>query len=397
MTPQHIIWPHENCISREQLIAYREGKLAAEELRIVEEHVIDCPLCSDAFDALMLHETPVLVKELNEIHIRNPYVSSDMKPSDKTGLKVVSRTHNKGAKKRNWWWAAAAALFMGLGAYSVYSIVYEEKNTIAKNTEVPTDETKKGTYSDKNKEVNEEIVQLNVPLDSTLNLADDNKEIKAKPSATKSKETIVAANDEKSKIIVSAPEIVSKNESKSSNIEESNVASTIEPPSPVSDNNEAPIKNSDVAYQDYNAAPKLESEREEVLSKKKSSIGLKKDNARNVSPVTSNQMSYPANKDNNNYQSNIEVLNSVKEEKRIADYDEGMKAFNERDYAKSITYLERALAKAKRREYDDIAYHLAEAYMKVGNTSKAEALYQKLASSKKYGTEARKRLPASKK
>lgn len=40
----------DKCLSREEILKYKAGNLSGEELRRVEMHIIDCPLCSDAVE-----------------------------------------------------------------------------------------------------------------------------------------------------------------------------------------------------------------------------------------------------------------------------------------------------------------------------------------------------------
>ncbi len=55
------------CISVEVIEFYYENKLSEEETRLFEEHISNCPLCSDAFDAYEPDKKQEIRKNLNEI------------------------------------------------------------------------------------------------------------------------------------------------------------------------------------------------------------------------------------------------------------------------------------------------------------------------------------------
>jgi anti-sigma factor RsiW len=46
------IFQVSNCLGREELRAYLEDPISAEDRRRVENHLLDCPLCSDALEGL---------------------------------------------------------------------------------------------------------------------------------------------------------------------------------------------------------------------------------------------------------------------------------------------------------------------------------------------------------
>ncbi|HMT29950.1 MAG TPA: hypothetical protein PKD91_11780 [Bacteroidia bacterium] len=48
------IFTETGCIKRDLLLRYRDGALSSHEKYEVEKHLVDCPLCTDALDGLML-------------------------------------------------------------------------------------------------------------------------------------------------------------------------------------------------------------------------------------------------------------------------------------------------------------------------------------------------------
>jgi tetratricopeptide (TPR) repeat protein len=48
------IFQHSDCLTLEQLTAYAEERVSAEERFVIEKHLVDCELCSDALDGFAL-------------------------------------------------------------------------------------------------------------------------------------------------------------------------------------------------------------------------------------------------------------------------------------------------------------------------------------------------------
>ena len=62
------IFDKGTCLTQQQMLDYLDGKLSAEESRVVEEHVSGCELCSDALEGLanLKHkeQLPVIVQQI---------------------------------------------------------------------------------------------------------------------------------------------------------------------------------------------------------------------------------------------------------------------------------------------------------------------------------------------
>ncbi len=69
------IFTNTNCLTEEQIIKYNSGELSGEELRSVEEHIIDCPLCSDALEGAEKLSAETMKKDFaylkNEVQINS--------------------------------------------------------------------------------------------------------------------------------------------------------------------------------------------------------------------------------------------------------------------------------------------------------------------------------------
>jgi uncharacterized small protein (DUF1192 family) len=64
------IFQHSDCLTPEQLLAYAEDRTSSEERFVIEKHLVDCELCSDALEGLaVLSKTSNLqdrIKVLND-------------------------------------------------------------------------------------------------------------------------------------------------------------------------------------------------------------------------------------------------------------------------------------------------------------------------------------------
>ena len=59
---------HQDCIPEEKLLNYIEGKLSPQDANSVEQHLLECELCSDALEGLkLLHpeKARAITAELN--------------------------------------------------------------------------------------------------------------------------------------------------------------------------------------------------------------------------------------------------------------------------------------------------------------------------------------------
>lgn len=94
------IFADSNCLTPEQLTAYAEGNISPDALQIVERHLIDCPLCSDALEGIALMADP---SELPEIitDLQQKIATAAQAPSEKKKIFFLNRQ-----------WLAAAAIVL---------------------------------------------------------------------------------------------------------------------------------------------------------------------------------------------------------------------------------------------------------------------------------------------
>lgn len=118
------IFSETDCLSSEIFIAYAEGRLEADEKYLVEKHLLDCQLCSDAFEG---------ISSLKD--------KSKLKPA----LEEISKKidgYSKGRKTRVIYFdfrmrmAAAAVLlvFVGVTFLFRYYLVKQDKEMVAQRT-----------------------------------------------------------------------------------------------------------------------------------------------------------------------------------------------------------------------------------------------------------------------
>ncbi len=81
---KNILPDSKTCLTYEIIAAYHENKLSAEDMRKVEEHIIDCRFCSDAFDGYEFTERETFEKDMKEI---NSKIDSRLKK--KSSLKIM--------------------------------------------------------------------------------------------------------------------------------------------------------------------------------------------------------------------------------------------------------------------------------------------------------------------
>lgn len=61
------LFPKTGCLSQAALVGYAEGTLSQAEMRNVELHIADCPLCEEALDGILLAGTSEFTAMANEL------------------------------------------------------------------------------------------------------------------------------------------------------------------------------------------------------------------------------------------------------------------------------------------------------------------------------------------
>lgn len=107
------IFTHTNCISREEFKEYINNSLVQEERTALENHLLDCPLCSDAYEGLSAN--PGILRSLPE----NWMTTSIVKDHKLTTVKSTSFIDKS--------WFRIAASILSLTILTIIVIEYKNK------------------------------------------------------------------------------------------------------------------------------------------------------------------------------------------------------------------------------------------------------------------------------
>lgn len=411
MTNFSNIWTQSNCLSKSQLIGYIHQTLDRDEVYLVESHLNDCQICSDALDGLMEEDLEITQQNIGAIKSHVEERINELLPKEKstftanqTTKKTITNTSStlsSSSGKYRWLVAASVLAIVALGGYSVFSFIKSQDQQLAQNK--TSGDTKDAEYNKPDISNDHEITTLKVnpPDENTappLDSKDEKKERKEDltstikpPTQTTSFKTVPPAPapvqvQKTPDAVKDAPqqverEAIAKTENESSNDLEKNIQPT-------------------QGMSNYMEDKKTyKPQQEEVVAKSRSKVGMS--NSKQI-PAAQNakELSYPQQNDNNNYsnqtsnQTYDDVYNSKKTNAKteLSDYEKAMQAYNKGDFKESIRYFERALKSASGTQKEDIQYQLAQAYLKTGKENKAEQLFEILATGTKYKNEASQQL-----
>jgi len=397
------IWTPSSCISQSQLLNYIRQNLDRDEVYLVESHLNDCPICSDAIDSLMEVDIQVTEQSLTDIQSEIEQRIFDRHPVTKSTPIVrmpfmETEQHKpviviKSTNRYRWMVAASILLFMGLGGYSIYSFIKSQDHQLAHQTtagnlkpvdyQKPIDTDANEIRQIKSKPpINQPDVVASTP--ASTHQEPSFKSIPIEPQSPARAEQSANQNVAKRESVATANDVAiqSPSNTKQSRDEQEQMA--------------APISQAN----DYMEDKKVVEAYKEALVKKSSSVGLS-----NSKPAAfnqrSNQLTYPhqsnnANQDNS-YQlaETIEAKNSKasKDTKQPQDnYEIALQYVNAGDYKNSIPYFEKALKNSQGNAKEDIQFQLAQAYLNAGMNRKAERLFETLAAGIKYKAQSEEKL-----
>ena len=378
------IWDQSRCLTNKQLLAYLQQTLEREEVYLIESHISNCNICSDALEGLM--ELPIsdIEKQVHGIKeaTENSIAETHTKPTTKTVLTAhASKVSGKQSyfQVKKWLVAASILLIVGLGGYSVFSYIYEHSRNLAKNEPSisKTNEVKEVPTSNDATELS----KLDLPITDTTTVQHTNPIASSKIITPKTvQESAVSKDENKAEYIEpnSAPENLSPADKP---IEE---VAKQEPSKPL---------------EEYISNQRGEITPRKTMSKKSSAYGMSNspNNDKNITTGYKNQTNtYPSQKEAKNVDqellSTTTVTNKTNESEDMSYYELGMQAYSQGNYKQSITYLEEALEEADKSNREDIEFQLAKAYKKTGKRAKANRLLEKLAKQSKYQKEASEEL-----
>jgi hypothetical protein len=378
------IFQHSHCLRKEQLLGYVNQTLEKEDISIVENHISDCDICSDALDGLFNANLSIVEKDLTQLKDEfdaklRAYHKDDPKQENDRNNPLVLIVSKK--RKLNWIAAASILLIVGLGGYSVFSYIQNQKHEMAMKSDSKSS-LQDVAIHENGSDQDREIIKIEVKpeaLAPVKNFVNKDK-IETKTLVAKLKKAEVAKT------------AIANKEDKDNSIFPSTSESAQEAvAAPIA----APVTNIDVNINDntgnYAETEKI-AEREKAITAIAPTGKMKK--ATNVNQNANNQLSYPKQESSNNYSNNnhdakyIESVNLSKSEQRNedgnSDLQDGIQFYNNGKYRKSIKALESALANANVTNREDIIYYLGLSYAKQGDTEKANTYFALLRTSNKY-------------
>lgn len=104
--------PEENCLSQDELFRYIDGKLSPAAMHAAEKHMLDCDLCSDAFEGLQL------VRNREKASAFIPPAAKTEPEPEKESDPVILPLYRKPA----FWYSAAASVILVLGVITVMKL-----------------------------------------------------------------------------------------------------------------------------------------------------------------------------------------------------------------------------------------------------------------------------------
>jgi len=366
---------------------YLAQQLEPEEMRLVETHLCECMLCSDAIDGFMESGIP----SAGDLHPLKIQLQSLIKPVVDSAPTIIQPITDKSSLKPHrknfrWAWAASILLFMGLGGYGIY-ILNDHGEALVHEKAKTQSETKDLAYHQP-ENASGEIIQLSVDsmeLQSQSNSED--------PSTTQ--KSIELDSKEKPAIQLRKPpneesENLDTRDTKIQEVEKTMAANA--PETDDSKFNELTESESSASVDlKKETAPAVAKEAAPVPIKKKvvSGAGLKNNNDRSLySSPQSNQLNYSSSNRNAN------ESNSFEEEVRQkassgGSFRKGRKAVQKGNYLEAIQILEPLVSQSQGEEKEEIMYYLAQAYIESGQSDKAQSMLTALSSSRKFSNKAR--------
>ncbi|MCF6183109.1 MAG: tetratricopeptide repeat protein [Bacteroidales bacterium] len=156
------IFNQSSCLTSREIEQYISGSLSKEEIRRVELHLADCPMCSDEIDGYILlsdkNKLPVVVKNINN--------KIDKKVSAAKVIPLHS-SHKKSIAKRIISIAASLILLLGAG-YIINFYMNSDDENLAETSSVEKTVLKENSLVTKNKNI-KETDSDNIILEEKIN------------------------------------------------------------------------------------------------------------------------------------------------------------------------------------------------------------------------------------
>lgn len=392
MTKYTDIWTPSHCLSKSQLSGYLGGKLAPEEVYLVESHLNDCELCSDALDALMtedpeqVREAVSAIKQSVEEKIRerfptpqgkNTTTSRPLSGHPPTALKTWTNF------SRRWAAAAAIVVVVALGAFAMYTYVKSHQQQLAQQTpDIPSGESASSPV---------------VPPTDT-----GTKPLTAESS---SKPTAAPVSPEPAKTVVKEltpiQQLTDAGDTKTEDVSNMDDQAFTEgvaaakkdeamPVSPVqSDLQAQPESEQPVSQSAKIAATQKQVLNEEKMIAKRSKADYGMSNSKPPSMLGNKNLSFSSNATNQVATVKESVTDEESAETSMEDpLAKGLEYYRQGAYSQCIPYLEAAVKKVRGEQKEDIQFYLARAYTQTGKNRKAVKMYEQLSKGTKYRQQA---------
>ena len=327
------IVPEENCLTEIQLLRYLHDECSTQEVRAIDRHLTDCPMCTDAVEGAMLLNTNRLERSLKQL---NAQIYTQF--SDKTMVFELEKpvlTVVKKPNRRLWLWAAASIAVLATAGLLLLTKPFEPLSNaqIASNTEgdsLPNQTTSQAVISPRN-----EVSQVN-PSKNERQIGTESGVTDTKTPA--GSDADVALGDE-SPFVATNTSPVPKMSKPTEDTEES-VGDSYK--SKAKEIAQAPASSASV--NDY--------------------PGAAAQNAMTESKTKATREKLPV--DNG-----------------LADYQIGMQFYTKGDYNAAIAQLNRVLAKQNKGVvYENALWYMANSYLKVGKKQDGQILLQRIVAEK---------------
>lgn len=370
-----------DCLTKEELIGYARGTLTGKRKHNVEKHLLDCELCSDAMEGVMLLKDPAYLEDINNELIRKIGTGKLVQPSNKTG-----------------WYLAAAALVSVFLISGLYLLFIKDAGTNNENVAILKKEeirpepaaTVLGVSTDsivsqKNviennsdnlpKATNSLSVAKQIATTTNLNAAQVSDVTKKdySPGATSSDKP-AAASDATGAV---AYEATREEES----MNEKNV-----PAQPAVETTDWKYDRSAVEYKEATKAKK--SSDETVVLSKVSTVDIEKN--RSIANSVELKNAGIRNLENNNYRealSDLKLALKQQPDDVEAIYYTGVTNYKMQENKKALTYFDQVMNHPDRKLYEDARWYKVLTYVEMNDNGNARLLINKIIEEKSSYTE----------
>jgi hypothetical protein len=378
----NIVPADEDCLSQDQLSRYVQDECRLEEMRWIDRHLLNCPMCSDAVEGAMLSDMTDFQSVMSRVEAK-----IDTKVQTNWATKVETAPMTVVSPKRFWIgqrplkWAAAAGLMgvmtMGIWQYSAQNV----------SKSVPKMEA---------------VATAPAPVTS---------EIAAAPAAAAMPQTDAASNQSKNvpssktvtpNVYAEAPSSVNKPMPKqlpngsvvsAGKVQNSDIADA----SPNKNKKEAPIEDNNSKQPDSDPIndAKLSETRAEAKAEaeRTKDTNVAKAAAPAAAPIAAAPSAPSVSESNSSYGGAANHVPSAaapskktKSRSSAADlYENAYNAYNQKSYTVAIAGFNQVLAQQpldKNETYEKTLWYLADAYLQTGDKVKAKALLERIVAEK---------------